>query len=136
MTLHRRDFLRGAAGAALALPWLEITSRKASAAELPAAFLRLCVGHLIGIAVLTPTGRCLVYDAGRLGAPGAARRALAGVLWSAGLSRIDTLVISHADADHFNAVPELLDRFVVGRIVVPRPFLASPSPRMMALDDL
>jgi len=41
------------------------------------------------------------------------------VLWSEGIERIDTLVVSHADADHFNAVPELLDRFRVGRILVP-----------------
>jgi len=39
----------------------------------------------------------------------------------------DTLVLSHADSDHFNAVPELLERFAVGEIVVPRPFLESES---------
>ena len=49
MTLHRRDFRRGAAGAALALPWLEITSRKASAAELPAAFLLCSGGFSLGV---------------------------------------------------------------------------------------
>jgi competence protein ComEC len=84
------------------------------------------MGHGLGIVVRSPEGRCLVYDAGRLGAPGAARRALAAVLWSEGRSRIDTLVISHADADHFNAVPELLERFAVGEIVVAESFLASP----------
>ena len=125
---------RGGTWAALAGGWLVLglgTGGAVPAGAAPSAGMRViatAMGHGCGIAVLTPTGRCLVYDAGRLGAPGAARRALAGVLWSAGLSRIDTLVISHADADHFNAVPELLDRFVVGRIVVPRPFLASPSP--------
>lgn len=62
MTLHRRDFLRGAAGAALALPWLEITSRKASAAELPPAFLLCSGGFSLGVErgelpeLLTPHG--------------------------------------------------------------------------------
>jgi competence protein ComEC len=84
------------------------------------------VGHGCGIVVRSPTGRCLLYDAGRLGAPGAARRAIAAVLWSEGVSRIDTLVISHADADHFNAVPELLERFAVGEIVVSEAFTRSP----------
>jgi competence protein ComEC len=84
------------------------------------------MGHGLGIVVRSPEGRCLVYDAGRLGAPGAARRALAAVLWSEGRSRIDTLVISHADADHFNAVPELLERFAVGEIVAAESFLTSP----------
>ena len=85
------------------------------------------MGHGCGIVVRSPTGRCLVYDAGRLGAPSAARRAMAGVLWHEGVSRIDTLVISHADTDHFNAVPELLERFAVGEMVVPPPFLESDS---------
>ena len=85
------------------------------------------MGHGCGILVRSPTGRCLVYDAGRLGAPAAARRGMTALLWHEGVSRIDTLVISHADTDHFNAVPELLDRFSVGEIVVSQPFLASDS---------
>jgi competence protein ComEC len=85
------------------------------------------MGHGCGIVVRSPGGQCLVYDAGRLGAPGAARRGMESVLWSEGISRIDTLVISHADADHFNAVPDLLARFRVGRIVVSERFLASAA---------
>ena len=86
------------------------------------------MGHGCGIVVQSPTGQCLVYDAGRLGAPGAGCRALAAVLWSRGIKRIDTLVISHADSDHFNAVPELLKRFYVGKLFVPRRLLESSSP--------
>jgi competence protein ComEC len=52
---------------------------------------------------------------------------MAAVLWDEGVSRIDTLVVSHADADHFNAVPELLERFGVGEIVVTEAFCSSPS---------
>jgi competence protein ComEC len=85
------------------------------------------LGHGCGIVVRAPTGRTLVYDAGRLGAPAAARRAVAGILWNEGVTRIDTLVISHADTDHFNAVPGLLERFTVGEIVVSPAFLASRS---------
>ena len=85
------------------------------------------MGHGCGIVVRSPTGRCLVYDAGRLGAPSAARRAMTAVLWHEGVNRIDTLVISHADTDHFNAVPELLERFAVGEMVVSSPFLESDS---------
>jgi competence protein ComEC len=85
------------------------------------------IGHGCGILVRSPTGRCLLYDAGRLGGPAAAQRSLAAVLWSEGVERIDTLVVSHADADHFNAVPALLERFRVGRLLVPASFLASES---------
>jgi len=85
------------------------------------------MGHGCGIVVRSPTGRVLVYDAGRLGAPGAARRGMEAVLWSESVSRIDTLVVSHADTDHFNAVPQLLERFAVGEVVVSHAFLRSDS---------
>ena len=85
------------------------------------------MGHGCGIVVQSPGGGCMVYDAGRLGAPGAARRSMESLLWSEGISRIDTLVISHADADHFNAVPDLMARFRIGRIVVSETFLASAA---------
>jgi competence protein ComEC len=94
------------------------------------------VGHGCGIVVRSPSGRCLVYDAGRLGAGSAASRSLASVLWGERLRRIDTLVISHADTDHFNAVPDLLERFAIGEIVVPPAFLEAGAwapRRLMAL---
>lgn len=109
----------GLAGAA-ALPLLE--SRPG-----PLRVVVAAMGHGCGIVVRSPTGRVLVYDAGRLGAPGAARRGMEAVLWSEGVSRIDTLVLSHADTDHFNAVPELLERFAVGEVVVSPAFLRSDS---------
>jgi len=89
--------------------------------------------HGSGIVLRTPAGRYIVYDAGRLGAPAAARRALAAVLWSDGCRHIDTLLLSHADADHFNAVEELLVRFSLGRLVVTPAFLASPADEARSL---
>ncbi|MFM7243821.1 MAG: ComEC/Rec2 family competence protein [Planctomycetaceae bacterium] len=86
------------------------------------------VGHGCGVVFTSPTGRTLVFDAGRLGAPASARRSLSALLWSERTRTIDHLVISHADVDHFNAVPELLDRFVVGEIVLTDAFLASDAP--------
>ena len=85
------------------------------------------VGHGCGIVVRSPSGRCLVYDAGRLGSGAAASRSLASVLWDERVRRIDTLVISHADTDHFNAVPDLLERFAIGEIVVPPAFLETDA---------
>jgi len=91
------------------------------------------MGHGCGLVVRGPAGRCLVYDAGRLGAGVAAGRGMSALLWSEGIGRIDTLVISHADTDHFNGVPDILERFDVGRVVVPEAFLASPSPAVAAI---
>lgn len=97
----------------------------------PAANLEVIaasMGHGCGLVVRGPAGRCLVYDAGRLGAGVAAGRGLSSLLWSEGIDRVDTLVISHADTDHFNGVPDLLERFEIGCVVVPEAFLASPAP--------
>jgi competence protein ComEC len=63
----------------------------------------------------------------------AAGRGLSAVLWSEGIGTIHTLVISHADTDHFNGVPDILDRFEVGRVVVPEAFLASRSPAVVEI---
>jgi competence protein ComEC len=130
----RRDLIcRPAAWATLAAGWggvgLVAAAIGAAVAPLPGGLrvVMAAVGHGCGIVVRSPHGRCLLYDAGRLGAPGAASRSLAAVLWSERVTRIDTLVISHADADHFNAVPELLGRFRVGEILVSDAFLVSGS---------
>ena len=66
-----------------------------------------------------PDGKTLVYDAGSLTSAGGASDALAAHLWGRGRTHIDTLIISHADADHYNAIPAILERFTVGLIATP-----------------
>ena len=63
------------------------------------------------------TGLAL-YDAGRLGQPIGGAQSISSVLWSRGISHLDTVVISHADSDHYNSLPELLRRFPVGAVYV------------------
>lgn len=130
----RRDLLeRPATWAVLAAGWAVVGLLAGTLAHVGRPVgpgLRLvatAVGHGCGLVVRSPTGRCLLYDAGRLGGPAAARRAVAAVLWSEGIGRLDTIVVSHADADHYNAVPELLARFPTGEIVVSEPFLRGGS---------
>lgn len=126
----RRDLLaRPATWAGLAAVWCAV-GLVGHGCVRPASQLRVVVasmGHGCGILVRSPLGRAIVYDAGRLGSPAAARRAMAAILWSEGVTRIDTLVISHADADHFNGVPELLERFSIGRLLVPPSLVRSDS---------
>jgi competence protein ComEC len=76
------------------------------------------LGHGVGVIVELPDGRTILYDAGKLGSPLGATRPVSAVLWSRGITHLDAIVISHADADHFNGIPELLDRFSVGIIYV------------------
>ncbi len=76
------------------------------------------VGHGCGVVVELPGGKVLVSDAGRLGQPQFGARQVSQYLWSRGLTHVDAIVISHNDNDHFNAVPELLERFSVGAVYV------------------
>ena len=87
----------------------------------------LAVGHG-GCAVLeTPDGRCLLYDVGTTGGPDVVRRIVAPYLWSRGIRRIDEVFVSHADADHFNGLVELLRRFPVGRVTFTPSFAEKPT---------
>jgi competence protein ComEC len=78
----------------------------------------VAVGHGTCVVLETPTGETLLYDAGALGSPEYATQTIASYLWHRGIMRIDGLVISHADIDHYNAVPGLLARFRIGCIYV------------------
>ncbi|WP_442484862.1 ComEC/Rec2 family competence protein [Aeoliella sp. SH292] len=99
--------------------WIAIGTLPAIAArfqhrDFQATFLD--VGHGICVVVTTPEGATLLYDAGSLGSGTHAADAISGYLWSRGIRTIDGLVLSHADIDHFNAVPGLVDRFRIGRV--------------------
>jgi competence protein ComEC len=78
----------------------------------------LSVGHGAAVIVELPQGQTLLYDAGRLGSPTSASRAIAGYLWSRGITHLDAVVISHADADHYNALPALVEQFSIGAVYV------------------
>ncbi len=74
------------------------------------------VGHGTSVLVRTPGGKLILYDAGSFGSVDTATNAISGVLWSLGIMHLDALIISHADLDHYNAVPNLAERFSIGRI--------------------
>jgi competence protein ComEC len=76
----------------------------------------LSVGHGGCTVIETAGGRVLIYDAGSLTGPELTRRHIAPFLWRHGYSRIDEVVLSHADADHFNGLPALLECFSVRQI--------------------
>src|SRR6202041_2214579 len=63
-----------------------------------------------------PDGRTFLYDAGALGGPDVTARQIAPFLWHRGIRRLDEVFLSHADLDHFNGIPALLDRFAVGQV--------------------
>ncbi len=110
------------AGAGLAISPLLPTRPDVAVADVWA------VGHGLSVAVRSPDGRTLLYDAGKMSDPHIGRRVIAPALWSVGVQRIDVLVLSHADSDHFNGVPDLLDRFAIGSVRVPPGFADPKNP--------
>jgi competence protein ComEC len=78
----------------------------------------VAVGHGTSVLMELPSGKTLLYDAGRLGTAEGGARSIASVLWTRGITHLDAIVVSHADADHFNAIPDLLRRFSVGVVYV------------------
>jgi competence protein ComEC len=97
----------------------------------------VAVGHGGCTVIETPTGRVLVYDAGAATGPDVTRRHIAPFLWSRGIRRIDDLILSHADLDHFNGVPQLAERFAIGRVLTTPTFAQRDLPGVQkTLGDL
>lgn len=93
----------------------------------------LDVGHGLATVLETPDLGVWVYDCGSRN-PGAAARAVSEYLWSRRISAIDTLVLSHGDADHISGARDLLPRFRVGRLLVTPRFGASRTAERRVLE--
>lgn len=104
------------------LVWIVLPSRFPPSGELRCSVL--AVGHGSCAVLELPCGRVLLCDAGSLRGPETAERQIAPFLWSRGITRLDEILLSHADLDHFNGVPGLLERFSVGMVTVTPTFFA------------
>ncbi len=99
--------------------------------ELEIAFLSM--GHGAAVVLHLPSGETILYDAGRLVSPEGGAQSISRYLWARGITTIDTVVISHADLDHYGALPRLLERFPVGRICTGPGMFDEPTPPLKAL---
>lgn len=114
---------------------LALPPYRPSSGELRATFL--AVGHGGCVVLETPGKHVLLYDAGAITGPDIVRNRIAPFLWHWGISRIDEIFLSHADVDHFNALPELVRRFRVGMVTLTPSFADRPSPAAKSvLQDL
>jgi len=93
------------------------------------------VGHGSSVVIQFPNGENWLYDGGALGAANYGSDSLAGVLWESRIGHIDTIVISHADVDHFNALPGIVEKFSVGRVLMSRRMRESDSGAVRRLLD-
>ncbi len=64
-------------------------------------------------------GHTLMFDCGSGSYPLIGRNSVVPALHALGVARIDTLVISHGDLDHFAGVPDLIAQIDVGRVLLP-----------------
>jgi competence protein ComEC len=76
------------------------------------------VGHGTGILIVTPQSRAVVYDVGCFSSPKRGGDVVSRALWRYGKVRIDAIVLSHADSDHYNGVVTLAERFQIGTVLV------------------
>lgn len=90
----------------------------------PARCTFLAVGHGVSVVLELPDGHTLLYDVGQFSQPQSAGRIVTKYLWSRGITRLDAVVLSHSDVDHFNGLPELIRRVPVSAVYVAPTFLA------------
>jgi competence protein ComEC len=83
----------------------------------------LSVGHGLSVLIECPHGGTLLYDAGGMAGGNRVARTVEMFLWSTGHARLDAIVVSHADADHCNAIPELVQVLPARTLFVHRTFL-------------
>ena len=95
----------------------------------------LSVGHGAAILVEFPSGQTVLYDAGQMGLPTTGDRIISRMLWSRGIRRLDAVVISHPDIDHYNALPGLLKKFSVGAVYVTPAMFQSHARTVGVLQD-
>lgn len=88
----------------------------------------LSVGNGSAAVLRLPNGRVLLADAGQIAGPRVGSRLIAPALWEQGITRLDGVFISHADTDHFNGLPHLVERFSIGSVFVPPHFAHTDQP--------
>ncbi len=90
----------------------------------------LSVGHGLSVLIESPSGRTLLYDGGMMGNARRATDVVQQTLWHRGHSRLDGIVLSHADTDHVNGLPGLLRTLPIGRLFVSPQFVDWSQPEV------
>lgn len=75
-----------------------------------------------------PDGRNLMVDCGSLNSHDPGATIAAPYLWQRGVTRLDTLVLTHPDADHVNGADTILRRMHVRKLIVTHAFDGRPWP--------
>lgn len=121
--------LLAAGGATALLGWTilaQLPTGRADVAELNL----FSVGPGQCAVLRTPSGKTFIFDVGTLSAYDAARQVLRPAMLALGLPAPTTAFISHANTDHFNALPAMVRAGGIGRVYLNDYFgaAAAPSP--------
>ncbi len=76
----------------------------------------LSVGHGLCVVMHLPQGQTVLYDLGGMAAPYWTARTVAQYLWSRAVYKVQLVVLSHPDVDHYNALLELSELVGVERV--------------------
>jgi competence protein ComEC len=91
-------------------------------------FTFIDVGHGTNVIIETPDHETWLYDAGRMGDHQRSYQVMIEALWAMLIPKIDTVVLSHADADHYNGLEGIAKRIRIDRIVSTQQVFEHPSP--------
>lgn len=130
--LVRRRIVTGAAALILSV-WL-IWPAVGQRIDLPGLTRPAMQLHMLDVGdgscyLVRSRGRTWMFDCGSSFYSAVGRRTVVPALRSLGVLRIDTLVISHADVDHFNGVADVVRQLSVGRILTHRHVLDEAKQR-------
>jgi competence protein ComEC len=93
----------------------------------------LDVGHGGAVLFQLPAGETALFDAGSFGRAQAAEETIHRALLSRRVTGLNALILSHADADHYNAAAGLIERIPVGAVYVSQAFPDLSQPSVAAL---
>ena len=108
----------------IGVAFLTATQSKASR-ELSCTVLD--VGHGSAAVLEFPSGEVFLVDGGAMNRGERTSDLICRYLWHRGYRSLNGILISHADADHYNAVSGILKRMPVSEILASRDFVKSDS---------
>lgn len=95
----------------------------------------IAVNHGISILIELPGGQTILYDAGSMSPVEQTYSKIKNTLLAHKIRRVDLLLLSHADRDHFNAASKLISNQYIREIAFPQAFLAQKQKGTLFLCD-
>lgn len=103
----RRPVVLGLGGFLLITPLLGQRIAGTFQKELKLTFLS--VGHGLAAVIESPDGQTFLLDCGSISVKDSGGRVVVPFLRHKGIGRLDGVLVSHGDLDHYNGIPEVLD---------------------------